>query len=99
MAFSLDFIRPGEGTATRRTLQDGSYLIGRGSACHLQLPYPDVSERHAILLLRDDTARLEDLHSANGTYVNGVRINAQTDLSNGDTIKIGGTTITFHNLV
>ena len=37
MAFSLDFIRPGEGTATRNTLEDGSYLVGRGTACHIRL--------------------------------------------------------------
>ena len=89
MAFSLDFIRPGEGTATRRTLQDGSYLIGRGSACHLQLPYPDVSERHAILLLRGDTARLEDLHSANGTYVNGIPADGIVVLQPDSVIQIG----------
>ena len=74
MAFSLDLIRPGEGTATRYTLQDGSYLIGRGSSCHVQLPYPEVSERHALLLLRGETSRLEDLHSANGTYINGIPV-------------------------
>ena len=89
MAFSLDFIRPGEGTATRRTLQDGSYLIGRGTACHLQLPYPDVSERHALLLLRGGTARLEDLHSANGTYVNGIPVDGLVILQPDSVILIG----------
>ncbi|MBR1588564.1 MAG: Flp pilus assembly complex ATPase component TadA [Kiritimatiellae bacterium] len=89
MAFSLDFIRPGEGTATRRTLQDGSYLVGRGAACHLQLPYPDVSERHALLLLRGDTARLEDLHSANGTYVNGAPIDGLVMLQSDSVVQIG----------
>jgi len=89
MAFSLDFIRPGEGTATRSLLQDGSYLIGRGSSCHLQLPYPEVSERHAILLLRGETARLEDLHSANGTYVNGIPIDGLAILQPDSVIQIG----------
>ena len=89
MAFSLDFIRPGEGTATRRMLQDGSYLIGRGSACHLQLPYPDVSERHALLLLHGETARIEDLHSANGTYVNGVPIDGLVILQSDSVVQVG----------
>ena len=89
MAFSLDFIRPGEGTATRSLLQDGSYLIGRGSSCHLHLPYPEVSERHAILLLRGETARLEDLHSANGTYVNGIPIDGLAILQPDSVIQIG----------
>ena len=89
MAFSLDFIRPGEGSATRCTLQEGSYLIGRGAACHLQLPYPDVSERHALLLLRGETAQLEDLHSANGTYVNGLPVDGIVILQPDSVIQIG----------
>ena len=89
MVFSLDIIRPGEGTATRYALQDGSYLIGRGSACHLQLPYPDVSERHALLLLRGETARLEDLHSANGTYVNNIPVDGIVALQPDSVVQIG----------
>ena len=89
MSFSLDFICPGDGTATRNTLEEGSYLIGRGPSCHLQLPYPDVSERHAILMLRGETARLEDLHSANGTLVNGVPIDGLVILQPDSVVQIG----------
>ncbi len=89
MAFSLDFIRPGEGTATRNTLEDGSYLIGRGNACHIRLPFPDVSERHALLLLRGDRAQIEDLHSANGTYVNGMPVDGIVELLPDSVIQIG----------
>ena len=68
MAFTLDLIKPGDGEATRYSLEDGSYIIGRGASCALQLPELDVSDRHALLMLRGRKARLEDLHSANGTY-------------------------------
>ena len=89
MAFSLDFIRPGEGTATRNTLEDGSYLVGRGTSCHIRLPFPDVSERHALLLLRGDRAQIEDLHSANGTYVNGMPTDGIVELLPDSVIQIG----------
>ena len=89
MAFYLDFIRPGEGTATRLTLQDGSYLVGRGSSSRLHLPYPDVSERHALLLLRGDKAQIEDLHSANGTYINGIPVDGIVTLQPDSVIQIG----------
>ena len=89
MAFSLDFIRPGEGTATRNTLEDGSYLIGRGNACRIRLPFPDVSERHALLLLLGDKAKIEDLHSANGTYVNGMPTDGIVELLPDSVIQIG----------
>ena len=37
MAFTLDLIKPGEGAATRYMLEDGTYLIGRGTSCTDQL--------------------------------------------------------------
>jgi len=91
MAFTIDIVRPDEGTVLRRTFQDGSYLVGRGAACLLQLPHPDVSERHAILVLNGDKARIEDLHSANGTYVNGLPTDGITDLPPDSVVEIGGT--------
>jgi len=38
---------------------------------------------------------LEDLHSKNGTKVNGVGINAPVVLSDGDRIEVGGVKIVF----
>ena len=91
MAFALDLIKSDEGEATRYILEDGSYLIGRGANCALQLPDPGVSERHALLLLRGQTARLEDLHSANGTYINGSPIDGLVDLPPDGIVQIGST--------
>ena len=90
MAFALDLIKPGEGEATRYSLDDGTYLVGRGASCALQLPDPDISERHALLLLRGRKARLEDLHSANGTYLNGNPVDGLVDVPPDAIIQIGG---------
>jgi len=89
MAFTLDLIKPGEGEATRYHLDDGSWLIGRGASCALQLPQPEISERHALLLLRGRKARLEDLHSANGTYLNGNPVDGLVDVPPDAIIQIG----------
>ena len=89
MAFTLDLIKPGEGTASRYSMEDGTYVIGRGEACPIQLPYPDVSERHALLLLRDGSATLQDLHSANGTFVNGTPIDGPVALRPDAVVQIG----------
>lgn len=58
-------------------------------------PYNDVvidnlavSGEHAMLQLRPEGVLLEDLHSTNGTYVDGRSIKRQL-LENGDTIEIG----------
>jgi pSer/pThr/pTyr-binding forkhead associated (FHA) protein len=50
-----------------------------------------VSRRHAILSHKDGAYQIEDLGSANGTFVNGQRIapQAATPLANGDELKCG----------
>ena len=70
-------------------LTDGTYLIGRGASCRIRFEAPEVSERHAILTVRDGKAILEDLHSANGTYVNGAEIDGAVVLDDGMVVQIG----------
>ena len=77
------------GRRETNALENGSYMIGRSASCRLCLPFPDVSERHAVLTVRDGRAVLEDLHSANGTYVNGERIDEAVVLDNGMVVQIG----------
>ena len=78
-----------DGVRTSHELADGSYVIGRSPNCRIRLDFPDVSERHAILTVRDGKAILEDLHSANGTYVNGEAVDSPVVLNGGMVIQIG----------
>ena len=78
-----------DGVRETRELDTGSYLIGRGASCRVVLDAPDISERHAILTVRDGRAILEDLHSANGTYVNGEQVEAAVTLDGGMVVQIG----------
>lgn len=55
-----------------------------------------VSGEHAVLQMEGDDIYLEDLHSTNGTYVNGKAIN-NCLLQNGDTIEMGKCKIRFVN--
>jgi pSer/pThr/pTyr-binding forkhead associated (FHA) protein len=48
-----------------------------------------VSRTHALLLANDGRLSLRDLNSSNGTYVNGTRVMAETELADGDRITIG----------
>src|SRR5215475_9945584 len=47
------------------------------------------SRRQARLLRKEGSVLLEDLRSANGTRVNGVRITEPVSLANGDLVSIG----------
>ena len=64
-----------------------SMVIGRQAECDLQVTEGLPSRRHAQLHLAEDGVWLEDLKSANGTFVNGVRIEQKTKLSPGDRIR------------
>jgi pSer/pThr/pTyr-binding forkhead associated (FHA) protein len=62
--------------------------IGRGLTAGLHLDESSVSRRHAIVVPRPTGARILDDRSANGTFVNGRRVQ-QADLVDGDVIVIG----------
>ena len=69
-------------------------LLGRNSP---DLPLTDntVSRRHAQLMKKNGKWVLYDLNSANGTYVNGVKVSSTSELKQGDQIKCGSTLIVF----
>lgn len=85
-----------QGPDKGRTLKtvDEFVLIGRGSD---QVPLTDrtVSRRHAELRAGNGTWTIADLNSANGTYVNGVRVQKPVKLKHGDQIRLGGTLLVY----
>ncbi len=71
-------------------------LIGRDpSKCQIVLNDPEVSTSHAIIKRVGGVCILEDLKSANGTILNGKRINKK-ELLNEDEFIIGSTTFTVY---
>lgn len=82
--------------------QDRSYefsrervVLGRGDA-NVVLKDAKVSRRHAeIELIGGYTPVLRDLTSANGTYVNGKRVEESVELKDGDRVRVGDTVIKF----
>ena len=78
-----------DGARETRELGDGSYMIGRGESCRVRFASAEVSERHAMLTIRDGRAILEDLHSANGTFVNGELIDGAVTLDGSMVVQIG----------
>ena len=90
---TLTLLKPGQSTPITENLPDGNYFIGRGASAKIVLSYADVSERHAILSIRGASASIEDLKSANGTYVNGMQIDRRTLLSDDSIVQIGGTVL------
>src|SRR5205823_1167134 len=74
----------------------GVMVIGREQErVQIQLPHPQVSRCHASIALTGTTATLTDLRSANGTFVNGQRIQGATVLQPGDQVDIGPYALQF----
>ncbi|MGZ6071879.1 MAG: FHA domain-containing protein, partial [Myxococcaceae bacterium] len=82
-------IEDDEGHRREVPLDRDEVTIGRQEDNVVHLPERNVSRRHARLLRQGDTVLLEDLRSANGTHVNGMRISEQVPLGDGDTVRIG----------
>lgn len=69
-------------------------LVGRGGDSNLPIDDDYASTHHAEFAQGIDGAWfVEDLRSTNGTYVNGERIEELTQLSIGDEVRIGRTTM------
>ena len=70
-------------------LGPGELIIGREEGSSIWLWDPKVSHHHAVLRRRGDQMVVEDLHSTNGTLVNGAGISSPTMLLPGDVITVG----------
>ncbi len=68
----------------------GTLAIGRAPDNDHVIDHPMVSAHHArLVLLPDGSYELEDLHSANGTYVDGEKIIGKVHLRLGESFQIG----------
>jgi pSer/pThr/pTyr-binding forkhead associated (FHA) protein len=59
-------------------------IVGRGQHCDIFLGVAHLSRQHARLSIDDKGLLVEDLDSANGTFVNGKRIIGKSRLKSGD---------------
>jgi pSer/pThr/pTyr-binding forkhead associated (FHA) protein len=66
-------------------------VIGRGHEAELRLSDPAVSRLHAAVRVEGRTLVVEDLGSANGTWVNGDRLRDPRRAGAGDSIVLGDT--------
>lgn len=69
--------------------------IGRAPDCDVVLADLHVSSQHARICRSGDGYTVEDLRSANGTFVNGQRIQQRTALRANDRLEFFGTVLTF----
>lgn len=78
----------GERQLATYSLTGGELTIGRTAGNSILLENPGVSRRHAVIRAEGDRVLIEDLGSANGSFVNGQKVEAPLELKDGDEIQI-----------
>jgi sigma-B regulation protein RsbU (phosphoserine phosphatase) len=71
-------------------------VMGRHPDCDLVLESASVSRQHAQIIREGAQYFVEDLHSRNGTFVNGQQIAGRKLLEDGDRLKICDLSFTFY---
>ncbi|HEX6097151.1 MAG TPA: FHA domain-containing serine/threonine-protein kinase [Thermoanaerobaculia bacterium] len=72
----------------KHAISGDSVMVGRDRTCAIVLSHPAVSRRHARITVAGQAPVLEDLQSANGTYVNNNRVD-RVVLKAGDIVRFG----------
>ena len=72
-------------------------VIGRDEALPIQIRDSNVSRRHIKIRFNENnwSHSAVDLGSKNGVLINGVKIDKETNLNDGDVINIGNTELMF----
>lgn len=77
-------------------LEKGTYVLGRGKECDLVIKDDTVSRRHAqVEIVDEQTIKLSDLGSYNGTSVDGKMIEGAVRLKNGAAFTLGKIELRF----
>jgi len=78
-------------------LQLESTTIGRHPCCEIVLDHAPVSREHARIIKEPHGFFVEDIHSRNGTYLNGQKIDSKIRIYNNDVIRICEVEFSFYD--
>ena len=76
-------------------LRSGETVLGRDPSAGVYVDHPSVSRRHARLSIEAGRARLQDLGSRNGTFLDGRRLDGPTEILEDAIIGLGPITVIF----
>ncbi|TLM85643.1 FHA domain-containing protein [Pseudarthrobacter sp. NamE2] len=86
-------VHTGAGAGIVMPLRRGVYTLGRSDAT-VVIADAELSRHHARLVVTDKDIFIEDLDSANGTYVNGEQVR-NAAVTTGSSIRCGNTTMSL----
>lgn len=78
-------------------LEPGENVLGRDDAATVRIDAPGISRRHALIVVAEGQAMLQDLGSKNGTYLEERRLDGRCPLKDGDTFRLGRHLLVFRS--
>jgi len=78
------------------TLDKPMIIVGREETCQIHIDNRSISRQHCAFVQKDGGVLIQDLNSANGTYVNGKKITEQR-LKHADMVIIGKYELRFNS--
>jgi len=91
---ALLVVQRGPGAGSRYLLDTDLSTVGRHPESEIFLDDITVSRRHVEFRRDDESFRVHDVGSLNGTYLNGDRVD-DAELQNGDEVRIGKFRLVF----
>ena len=76
-------------------LTDGENVIGRDAIADVVLPSRSISRKHAVIIVRGGAAKLKDLESKNGTFIDTKRVMQEATLVDGNVIRFGALKVLY----
>ncbi|MEE8605373.1 MAG: SpoIIE family protein phosphatase [Candidatus Aminicenantaceae bacterium] len=89
------FVYPKKGEFFQFILKEEKISLGRSGDNDIPIQDPFSSGNHALIYPKDSRYMIRDNNSKNGTFLNGKRVQKETELNKGDEILIGSTRIVF----
>ena len=83
------------GGAREIALEEGETVLGRDPAATAFIDHTSVSRHHARIVIAGDRVTVEDLHSKNGTFLGGKKLDTPALLADGDELKLGSVSLKF----
>lgn len=75
---------------SRAKLVPGVYRLGSSPASHIQFNRPEISSKHALMTVSDNSLKMADVGSSNGTFIDDQQIGAEpVEAPVGSVIRLG----------